>query len=78
MLHTPRHHVRGIGGGDAGQRQREFIAAGARQPIVDLALDAAGVVGIQRALIAQAVLQTVRHLLQQAIADRLPLRVVDA
>ena len=34
QLHAARHDLRAVGRGDAGQRQREFVAAGARHPIV--------------------------------------------
>jgi hypothetical protein len=77
-LHAPGHDLRCIRRGHTGQRQGEFVAAGARDPIVDVLLSSLLVVPVHgRLVLAQAVLQAPRNLRQQHIAHRLSLRVVD-
>ena len=74
-LHPLRHDLGCLGRANAGKRQREFVAAGARHPVGDVLL-----IGmIQCALgVAQAILQTMSDFLQQHVAHCLSLCVVDS
>ncbi len=70
--------MRALGRGDPGQRQREFVSTRTRHPVVDVLLFEHVIRLIERALrVAQAILQAMRDFLQQHVAHRLPLRVVD-
>ena len=75
-LQPARHRLGSVHGGDAGKSQAEFVAADARNPILDGVL--VGCVRRRPFAIAQTVLQSQGDLFQQRVARCRAVGIVDA